>query len=795
MSVIGNLIVELVTDASEYQRGLDEAEAKTTSWGGRIAGAATTALKGAVVGAATAAAAAVTSVGVAAFDVSMQTEKAAADMAASLNLPIDAARAFAEVARDVYGNNFTDSVQAAGAAVAEVARQFQLAADDPALQSITEKALALEDSFGTGVTESIAAARQLMNDFGLDANEAFDFITAGYQRGLDASGDFLDSVTEYSTQFANGGADAGQFFSVLESGMQAGTLGTDKAADAFKEFRLRIVDGSDTTAQALAMIGLSAEDMTTAIDSGAMTAADAFAIVVAKLGETEQASVRMQAGAGLLGTQFEDLGDSAATALDLTKTSMDDLVGATDALNSKYENFGDRAAAMWRQLTVEVSPLTDKILELAEQAMPHVQQAMQALVPLIIQLADNIAPVVAAIIEWIATFAQLHPTIAQVALAIGVLAPAILGVIAVLGPVIAGITALAGVFSAVAPAVGIATAAIGLLASPIGLVVAAVAALVLAWSQNWFGIRDTTQAAVQAISGAMSGFMSGVGATWESWTASLAQKASTGWDGVQQAYQRSMDGIRNAVTGGLDAIRGAWDAHGGAVRTVVDGQMNVVRAAFDVGMRVSSEAVRAGMAFMRGDWDTGMQHLQNATQTGLEAARGAFQMGMQGMQTILQATNFMGIGQQKFYEIVYAVQGIDWWGVGMAITQGITNGIYAGAGSIVSAAQQAAMNALNAAKAWLGIGSPSRRAAEEIGKPISQGIGVGAMAEMDRVAAQIGFGLDSMLGTLTPASAGMAGGGATIQITQHFGAGVDGMTVKFAAQDGVLAGLRQAGLR
>lgn len=795
MSVIGNLIVELVTDASEYKRGLDEAEQQTTGWGGRIAGAASTALKGAVVGAATAAAAAVTSVGVAAFDVSMQTEKAAADIAASLNLPIDAAQQFAEVAREVYGNNFTDSVTAAGAAVAEVARQFQLAADDPALQTITEKALALKDSFGTEITESVSTAKQLMNDFGLTADEAFDFITAGYQRGLDASGDFLDSVGEYSTQFANGGADAGQFFSVLETGFQAGALGTDKAADSFKEFRLRIIDGSDTTAAALEMIGLSAEEMTAAIDSGAMTTADAFALVTSKLAETEDASVRMQAGAGLLGTQFEDLGDSAVMALDLTKTSMDDLVGATDSLNQKYENFGDRAAAMWRQLTVEVSPLTDEILELAEQAMPHVQQALQALVPLIIQLATNIAPVVAAIIEWIATFAELHPTIAQVGLVVGALIPVIAGVIAVLGPVAAGVTAVVGAITTLAPVVGGAAAAMGLLLSPIGLIVAAVAALALAWSQNWFGIRDKTTEVVGAIKQGIDGFMASVGSAWQSWTGSLSQSATSGWDGVQQAFQGRMDGLKTAVSGSLDAIKQAWQTHGDGVRSLIDTQMATARSAFDSGMNAAKSAVQAGFSFMRGDWDTGMQHLRSATTSGMEMVRSGFQIGLQMVQAALQATNFMGLGQQKFQEIVSAVQMVDWWGVGMAMMQGITNGIHAGAGAIISAAQNAAMAALNAAKSWLGIGSPSRRAAEEIGKPITQGIGVGAMAEMDRVSAQLGFGLDAMLGTLTPAGAGATAGGVTIPITQHFGAGADGNTVKFAAQDGVLAGLRQAGLR
>jgi hypothetical protein len=77
-------------------------------------------LGGVVLGAATAAAGAVAAIGVAAFNVSRETENAAASIAASLNIPREEAEKFAEVARQVYGNNFADSITEAGAAVGAV---------------------------------------------------------------------------------------------------------------------------------------------------------------------------------------------------------------------------------------------------------------------------------------------------------------------------------------------------------------------------------------------------------------------------------------------------------------------------------------------------------------------------------------------------------------------------------------------------------------------------------------------------------------------------------------------------
>lgn len=464
MSTIGTLVVGITADIAGLTDGLDKAQSKVSSSGKKLI-AIGAGMTGAVL-------APIAAVGAGAVKVSMDTQTAAANMASSLGLPIDKAEEFAEVARQVYGNNFTDSVTTAADAVADVAKQFDLAANNPALQRITEQALSLEDSFGVGVTDSVSTAKQLMKDFGISSEEAFDFITAGYQRGLNSSGDFLDSVSEYSTQFSNGGASAGQFFSLLESGQQAGMAGTDKAADAFKEFRLRIVDGSDATAEGLAAIGLSADDMASAIADGTMTAADAFAIVTDKLAETDDSAVRMQAGAALLGTQFEDLGDSAVAGLDLAGTSMSDLEGSTDSLNAKYETFGDKAKAMWREVTVAAAPLVDELLRVAEEAMPAVEEAITALIPLIEDLATGISPIIERASEWVTNFANMDAGTRKMILK-GLL------LVAALGPLVGMLGSVMMVAASLAPILGGLGAALGLLLSPVGLVFAAVIGLAM----------------------------------------------------------------------------------------------------------------------------------------------------------------------------------------------------------------------------------------------------------------------------------------------------------------------------
>ena len=108
--------------------------------------------------------------------------------------------------------------------------------------------------------------------------------------------------------------------------------------------------------------------------SGALNAADAFQVIMGGLSNVDDLNQRMQIGVGLLGTQFEDLGDSALS-LSLVGEQFANIEGAADSLNVKYQNFGDMWGALWRKTAVAVSPATDKLLEMANDAMPHVEKA------------------------------------------------------------------------------------------------------------------------------------------------------------------------------------------------------------------------------------------------------------------------------------------------------------------------------------------------------------------------------------------------------------------------------------
>ncbi len=72
-----------------------------------------------------------------------------------------------------------------------------------------------------------------------------------------------------------------------------------------------------------------------------------------------------------------------------------------------------------------------------------------------------------------------------------------------------------------------------------------------------------------------------------------------------------------------------------------------------------------------------------------------------------------------------AILDTNWGSIGRSIISGIANGLVGAAGRIVDAAKSAAKKALNAAKDFLGINSPSKVFRDQVGRFMAEGLGVG----------------------------------------------------------------------
>ena len=122
-----------------------------------------------------------------------------------------------------------------------------------------------------------------MKHFGINADEAFNLIVQGSQNGLDFSGEMLDTINEYSVQFAKAGFSATDMFNILYDGTQTGAWNLDKIGDAVKEFNIRLTDGSQSSIMHKKELGFNADNVAQSMANGGEGAKKTYQDVINKI--------------------------------------------------------------------------------------------------------------------------------------------------------------------------------------------------------------------------------------------------------------------------------------------------------------------------------------------------------------------------------------------------------------------------------------------------------------------------------------------------------------------------------
>lgn len=340
---IGELVGYIGLEDKGFGSGLSDALEKFKAFGGKLGAAAI----GLGVGAAGALGAGLAG----AMDASAANTK----LAAQLGLTKDEAAGIGKTAGEVYSAGFGDSLEGVNDALRSVIQNMdvhELSGD--ALKGLTEAALNLASAFGVDVADSTRAAGQLIRT-GLvkDATEAFDLITAGFQAGVDKSGDLLDTLNEYATQFRKLGLDGTTATGLLSQGLQAGARDSDIAADALKEFALRVTAGGSATDAAYQSIGLAGKQMTADVAAGGERAESALQKTLDALRGVKDPVTQSAAAVALFGTQAEDLG-AALYAMD-PKTAVDALSSVGGAADAMGKTLNDNASANLTSFTRQIS--------------------------------------------------------------------------------------------------------------------------------------------------------------------------------------------------------------------------------------------------------------------------------------------------------------------------------------------------------------------------------------------------------------------------------------------------------
>jgi len=222
-------------------------------------------------------------------------------------------------------------------------------------------------------------------------------------------------------------------------------------------------------------------------------------------------------------------------------------------------------------------------------------------------------------------------------------------------------------------------AAIASVGAPVLLLIALAALLGAAWNSNWGGIQDKTRAAIEFIKG------------------------------IINSGSQFINDLMSGRLGILSMI----------VLTIFE-NIKTIFAAFQAAF--SGDWYRFG-ELLRVAWDRAWLLMNTILMTAWENIKTGVKDGIETVKNFFTET--------------------DWGNVGTNILQGIAKGITNGLSILRNAAIKAAKAALEAAKGFLGIRSPSDKFADEVGEPSAEGTGLGFVRRMKKMG--LGMG-ESMLG-------------------------------------------------
>ena len=424
---IFKLFGSIFVDTTEADEKIEQTGKKSEGLGTKLGSVAKTAGKWAL-GLGAAAVTAATAIGGMAINTAKDVDAAMDSYIAATGTAVEATGQYEEVLKNIYKNNYGEDFQDIADSMAQVKTQLG-EIEDTELQSVTEDALALRDTFGFEVNESVRAAKMLMDQFGISSEEAYNLIAQGAQQGLDKNGDLLDSINEYSVHFKQNGLNATDMFNTFKQGADSGAFSIDKVGDAIKEMGIRMKDGSAT--DSLKAMKLNADDITQAFGEGGERASWAFGEVVEGLKNIEDPIEQNAAGVAIFGTMWEDLGKDAVFAMTEYGDKFDETVNTMDQLKEvKYDNLTDLFEGLKRNVEMLLLPLGNALMPILtqviqiisdnmpmiqgmiEQVSPIISEMFAQLLPPLMELVQSIMPVFMDIIQ------QLIPFVTQIVQAI-----------------------------------------------------------------------------------------------------------------------------------------------------------------------------------------------------------------------------------------------------------------------------------------------------------------------------------------------------------------------------------------
>ena len=298
----------------------------------------------------------------------LELEDAQKKLQASTGATTQATKEYSSEMQDLYSEGFGDSITDAADAMALV-KQYTNETDPSKIKELAESGIALEDTFGMDLSESIRGADALMRNMGLTAEEAFDYIAAGAQNGLNKSGELTDNLAEYSQLWGQAGFSAEEMFTILQNGLDSGAYNLDKVNDYVKEFGISLSDGR--IEENLGAFSSNTQELFHQWKNGGATTKQVFQSVISDLAGMENQQQALTIASNTWSSLGEDNAMKVIASLNNVNDTYKDVHGTMEEVkNIRYDSVANQWKSLGRTFQTDVmSPMLQEFLPAAKSGL------------------------------------------------------------------------------------------------------------------------------------------------------------------------------------------------------------------------------------------------------------------------------------------------------------------------------------------------------------------------------------------------------------------------------------------
>lgn len=521
--------------------------------------------------------------------------------------------------------------------------------------------------------------------------------------------------------------------------------------------------------------------------------------------KTASAMEQMNSSAGATDAAFETMNTGIARTIERLRANFvttlirigdalspvvnmigDKLLGALDAVQPVIEGVVNAIGMFIDDLSAGADPLDafgSFLLRVASFVLPMSESEFENLGESIFGVIETVRDFISQGREFVSNvFQMLQPVIdavtnfvswKDVLMALGVAVAAV-----VIPAIISIVTSLAPVLLIVGAVIGI------------------IALLRNAWENNWGGIQEKTQIVIEFIRGIIQSALEWIQTFWAENGAQIIATATMIWEQIKTAISTAIEIISQIVTAVLTAIQTFWAAHGEQIMATAAAVWSAIQTGISTAIEIIRSVVTTVLTAIQTFWATHGETILATATTVWNAIQTVISTVIEIIQSIFAAFrsafegNWRAFGEnlraawdrlwaaiktalataipvilntiaRLITGIINKFKSVDWAQLGKDIVRGIGRGLSALKGWLADKAREIARAALDAAKGFLGIDSPSK-VFEEVGANVGLGFVEGVLGSRNDVARAF----DDLINVPSPRLAADVGLGAFGQFGQ-----------------------------